>query len=58
MYILKCNDIVKLNIVKCMFTIINNCTPFIIVNMFSIKQCLYIVKTEKQIFRFVIPSFF
>ena len=52
--ILKFNDIVKLNTLKFMFRIINNCTPIIIKNMFSIKQCIY---SQRNIFKFVIPSF-
>ena len=52
--ILKCNDIVKLNTLKCMFRIINNSIPIIIKNMFSIKQCIY---SQRNIFKFVIPSF-
>ena len=37
-----------------MFRIINNFTPIIIKNMFSIKQCIY---SQSSIFKFVIPSF-
>ena len=37
-----------------MFRIINNFTPIIIKNMFSIKQCIY---SQINIFKFVIPSF-
>ena len=51
--ILKFNDIVKLNTLKFMFRIINNFTPIIIKNMFSIKQCIY---SQRNIFKFVIPS--
>ena len=54
MNILKFTDIVKLNTIKFMFRIINNFTPIIIKNMFSIKQCIY---SQGQIFKFVIPSF-
>ena len=38
--IFKFNDIVKLNTLQFMFRIINNCTPIIIKNVFSIKQCI------------------
>ena len=52
--ILKFTDIVKLNTLKFMFRNINNCTPIIIKNMFSIKQCIY---SQRHIFKFVIPFF-
>ena len=37
-----------------MLRIINNFTPIIIKNMFSIKQCIF---SQRNIFKFVFPSF-